>query len=796
MKKNLFRKLIYLLIILGCFFGIVGITMVNAGSNDSKLEKNRKEGIYAVTKINGVDRIFYLNMYTLNDRISYCIEIGVDMDTDIYNSTYDFSISNLTDSQVSYIKNISYFGYGYTGHSDYRYYMAAQELIWEYLSGVSVEWTNELSVDGERINIDTYKNSILRNINVYNKGLDLRGYVKDKKVTIGSEFILTDFNGNLKYYEVDSSKHIKVRLAGNILDFDFSSDYVGKESIYLKRKRIYNYDSLLYYHGVSQKLISSGNVMDSIELSFNIIGMNISMSVVDNSGIKSNNQYNFEGIEYEFVDDKGNVLEVLKVDDFGKLMVSNLPYGNNYCVRQIKTNKAYKLNEKDYCFNFNENTEVIYLEVEPVLSEIEFLKLYGDDGELSVEEGALFNIYNLDGSLYESLKTDSNGVIKFKLPYGEYRVKQISGIKGYKMVDEFFIDVRDEKNSKYTLINDFVKANLVINSKSINDEVINDSNIYYRIKNSVTGKYLVIDEINEFQNLNGKVLFLDKLGYGTYIIEVVNKSDDFVEVISKKEIIINRDSQFNLIDGELVFEVDFLYELIFGKIKIITSKEKFISNDGSFYYEVDRAFNVELKLVANEDIVVNNEIIYKKGDIVSNIVTDSNGEVVVDKVYMGNYCVVDNFDNKECFNINEQDMVEVELIERLKKGMINIHNISNKLDNVSGSVMEVFDEEGDKIFTGITNEDGVIKIDNLKYGDYCLVQKKVDNKYIINDDKICFSINDNKGSKVEIVNIEGSNKMIRIPNTFSNKKIRKKLLVVILFILGGILYKNSGKVFK
>ena len=62
MKKNLFRKLIYLLIILSCFFGIVGITMVNAGSNDSKLEKNRKEGIYAVTKINGVDRIFYLNM--------------------------------------------------------------------------------------------------------------------------------------------------------------------------------------------------------------------------------------------------------------------------------------------------------------------------------------------------------------------------------------------------------------------------------------------------------------------------------------------------------------------------------------------------------------------------------------------------------------------------------------------------------------------------------------------------------------------------------------------------------------
>ena len=39
--------------------------------------------------------------------------------------------------------------------------MASQELIWEYLSNAEVEWTNEMKVDGDRINIDEYKSDIL-----------------------------------------------------------------------------------------------------------------------------------------------------------------------------------------------------------------------------------------------------------------------------------------------------------------------------------------------------------------------------------------------------------------------------------------------------------------------------------------------------------------------------------------------------------------------------------------------------------------------------------------------------------
>ena len=83
-------KLLLLLLVLGiCVFGI---TMVNAGINDSKIEKNRIDGIYAVTNLNGRDRIFYLNMYTLNSIFLI------------------FSVNNAINTKMIGIQHLSCFG--------------------------------------------------------------------------------------------------------------------------------------------------------------------------------------------------------------------------------------------------------------------------------------------------------------------------------------------------------------------------------------------------------------------------------------------------------------------------------------------------------------------------------------------------------------------------------------------------------------------------------------------------------------------------------------------------------------
>ena len=97
LRKKINIKVFLLSLVLLLIFYCGG---VRASLNDSKIEKNRVEGVYAVTNINGVDRIFYLNMYKLNGITSYCIEIGVDITTEIYHSTDDFSVSYLSKEQI------------------------------------------------------------------------------------------------------------------------------------------------------------------------------------------------------------------------------------------------------------------------------------------------------------------------------------------------------------------------------------------------------------------------------------------------------------------------------------------------------------------------------------------------------------------------------------------------------------------------------------------------------------------------------------------------------------------------
>ena len=787
-RKLFYRwgKLLLLLLVLGiCVFGI---TMVNAGINDSKIEKNRIDGIYAVTNLNGRDRIFYLNMYTLNDRISYCIEVGVDIVNDVYNSTYDFSVSKLSNSKIKYIKNISYFGYGYPGHNNYRYYMAAQELIWEYLNGIEVFWTNELDVNGERIDIESYKKDILSLVSDYNGGLDLRGYEEHTRVNIGDMVDIVDINDNFKYYDIKAGSHMTAKVIDNVLYVQFDTDYVGKDRLVLSRKDIYGYDSLLYYQGNSQKLISNGNILEEVELEFDIEGKSINFYIVDNSGIKSNNQYGFDGIVYEMFNKDNEYIGEISGSNF-KNFIDNIPYGE-YCVKQIKTNDAYMFNEQDYCFSFNQDTKEIYLEVVPVVRDVEILKLYGEVDNLKKESGAVFDIYNVDGSLYERVITDSEGLIKIKLPYGEYLIKQISGISGYYMIDEFNIDIRDsEEVISYTLVNEMIKTNLVINSKNVFGDVIKDSNIYYKVKSIDNDSYLEVDNYQEFGNNLGQLLVPVKIGYGRYLIEVINKSDDYKEVVENIEFEINENSEFRLEDSELYFDVSFEYEILTGSISLSTYKEKFLIKDTLYYYDYAKNGNVKLELIANDKIIVNEELIYDKGSKVLDIITDENGEYIVDDLFFGSYCLVSEFSDDVCFDVINEDVLELEVFENLDKGFVKIHNISNNLEDIEDSIISFYDKDNNLIFTGITNEFGEIKIDDLAYGDYCIKQKGVNDLYILNEEVSCFTINSSEGRDLEIINKEKSKDFIEVPNTFSDDVNINFWVIFILFIIGGVLYK-------
>lgn len=761
------------------------VRLVKAGSNDTVLKKNRVDDIYAVVKIDGVSRFFYLNKYTLNDKVSYCIELGVDINHDIYNSTSDFSLTNLTIGQINYIKNVSYFGYGYKDHNEIEYYMAAQEIIWEYLSGLSVGWVKGMDETNGTINITKYRTEIVRLVNKQTKKINLdKVYNEGMEVNSGEELSFVDSNKNLENYDVVKSDNYNAFVDNNNLYIKFNESFSGDVEVVLERKKIYGYDSMLYYQGISQKLISNGNVDDKIILKFNIKGNNVNFKLVDSVEILHNNQFDYSGIEFEVYDSNNVLVDSILCDSDGNFSINNLVSGNYY-LKQIKTNDAYIESEGIYYFEVDDKNVVQNIEVIPLVTEVELIKFYGDVGNLERENEVIFDIYNKDGTLYKSEVTNEDGIINVDLVYGEYLVKQRNSSVGYEKVDEFWIDARMKRDEKlvYTLVDEAIKVNFSINSLNKMDEYIVEDGISYKIKKD--GEYLGVDTF-EFENFDGKLLLPFKLGYGDYEIEVINNSNNYTRDDLKFNFVIDDNSNFLFKDNDLYLELNVYYDEI-KKDVLVQSYEEIVKYvDNSFYYELVNMGDVNLELFAEDNIAINGEVIYAKNDKVMDVITNNEGKFLIKELYLGSYCLVG--DVKVCFEVKNEDEIKIDYVLYLEKNDVNIKNLTSDLDVIMGTSMELLNKDGQVIFIGVTNEEGVIKVSDLAYGKYCLKERSVGSEYLINDEVFCFDVKD-KIVELEVVNKKSDKKLISVPNTYSDKRLVEKLVVLVFLMIGGIIYK-------
>lgn len=131
---------------------------IHAELKDSRLEQIYIGNIYSVFKMSNGEYYLYLqDLFIMNGKTAYCIEPNVHITTSIYNSTSNFDELNLSKEIKEKIKLIAYYGYDYFNKSDIKYFLAAQELIWEVvLDGKGeVYWTSIDQVHGPRIDVET-----------------------------------------------------------------------------------------------------------------------------------------------------------------------------------------------------------------------------------------------------------------------------------------------------------------------------------------------------------------------------------------------------------------------------------------------------------------------------------------------------------------------------------------------------------------------------------------------------------------------------------------------------------------
>lgn len=412
---------------------------VKAAYMDSYIDWNLDRSVFAHQYRNGSDHITNLAMITVDGKVAYCIEPGIVADKgSYYSSTTNINDTNISWANTKKLSLIGYYGYGYPGHEAKEYYMAAQELIWREM-GVENVWWTDAKEGGNNLNIDYYKNEILRLVNNYEitPEFDFKS-----EYIVGDEFSINDKNNVLDGYELINNDSINI--SGNTLRVkvkDNNNDFI------LRRKQ--NGKTTMFYYKDGFQTIGTFEFPYNYEKSYRINHFygKIIIDKLDydtNSKEPSSPYASLEGAEYGLYDSEGNLLQIKKTDKNGKVEFDNL-VKNNYTVKEITPSRGYTVDKTvSSVFIGTDTSEVIIKSYEKIIkNKIVIIKVLDDpDNKTCIpEEGILFGIYDLDNNLIKVQKTDRNGDLTLELPYGKYILRQESTIEGVDKVKNRVIEV-------------------------------------------------------------------------------------------------------------------------------------------------------------------------------------------------------------------------------------------------------------------------------------------------------------------------------------------------------------------
>ena len=810
-KNKIINGLMLLLIGISC------VPTVNASTyNETFNDKSQWISGDYILKVKGSTRKYQqMTVITRNSDGSfvYCIEPGTPVSDGAVYPGQDFDqsyVGQMTQEQWRRITLLAYYGYGYGNHTDIHWYTVTQYLIWQTVPhGYDIYFTD--SLNGNRITKYTNEiNELNRLVEEHNISPNITNDTID--MVIGDTVELTDSNNVLNKFEVVDTDNVSASISGNTLSI--TANDVGDGSVTIsKRDKNYSHPAIIYYHPTSQDLMMRG-AYDPIDvnLKIEIVGGKVSVKKVDmDTGLGiAQGDATLDGAVYGIYDLEGNrVGEVISKG--GEYVTSDyLPSLGTFYLKEEKSSTGYELNETKYFFNITR--EDLYPEVDVTEKVIErdlkIFKVYASDetGFLTGEPNVTFDIYlKSSGEKVTSITTDENGYATATLPYGTYTVRQATTTEDHEMVEDFEIVVNEySEDPIYKLLaNAEITARLkVIKIDSETGNTIPVAGIKFKIFDVENNEYVcqVTDKEQCVFETNDEGILLTPLPLesGTYRLEEQDqKLDGYLWNEEALTFAIGDDS--TLINDDVfgaIVEVEFENTQVKGKVEINKTGEELIIEDDSYHYEKIKLEGAEFELRANEDIIVGGKTYYKKGELVTILVTDKDGYASIDNLPLGKYTLkeIKSANN----NVLDPNTYEFELVyeDQYTEVVYKTFTLDNKYpkgeleftktDLVTGDPLpdtkiEIFTENGVKVFEGRTDENGKIIITDLPVGKYFILESDAPDGYILNEEKMWFSITENG----EIVKADMTNeKIVEVPNTSQEKDILIEIISATLLLSG------------
>lgn len=397
----------------------------------------------------------------------------------------------------------------------------------------------------------------------------------------------------------------------------------------------------------------------------------------------------------------GTLLATAKTDKDGKIAFGHL-YNGKYYIKEIEASEGYLVDPTEYDIDVrytnqaealvSKHSDVFEIIKKQAFEIYKFGHVPNHSGVVDPLENVEFTV-KLESDVqrvgwnnaptYDVLKTDKKGYAKsIELPYGTYRVRETKAGVDFETAEDFFVTVKEDSRTPQefkTIINEqftaLVKAvkldketgkTVKLPDTTFKIKALTD--VYVDGKEFKAGSYIGYWNWNIFNgfytdtwktNKDGYVMIDEKLSAGEYQLEEIHAPHGYVldtepvkfKVTNQGMLETSQDGKTPIITA---YKSD---ESVKGQITVEKRGEVLVGyEDGQFVYEERPLANAVFEIYAREDIMDpsnDGTVLYAKGTLVEEMVTDENGKAISSKLPLGKYDVVEKI-APDGFVINSQ----------------------------------------------------------------------------------------------------------------------------------------------